>query len=214
MSFNKNTPKDEFDELINSNLSKGFLKDIYVMLTSYKIPLSIVAVIISYSEDILKLRFKDSKYVENLRLGDAIVVNISDGYMVYSATSVVLFYNTEIMELKVEKVSAKKDLRKEKRFLVKFRGEVEYGEQKSLIIVKNISQSGFNFVSKVDIPLGEEVLIKIITDESLQIKALIKIIQKSTLMDNYSYGVIINNMDNNSLKNFNKCIRNLTDTLS
>ena len=211
LNQNKESKKDEFEDLINYNLNKIFLKDIYVTLTSYKLSVPVVAVIINYSDSILSVRFKkNSDYFKHLIIGDPVVINISDKDTLYSARSSVINCNSETIDLKVEKVSSKDDLRKEKRFLVGLSGEIKYDNNESFIIIKNISQTGLKFISKLNIPLGTDVPVLINTYEFLQINCIVKIVQKNTFLDNYSYGGTIKEIDNKSLKNLNTCIQNLT----
>lgn len=212
LNKNKKDKKDEFEDLINYNLNKFFLKDIYVTLTSYKLPVSVIAVVIDYASNILSVRFKDSNYTKNLQIGDPIIINITNNDTVYSASASIVSYYSTTMDLKIEKVTSKDDLRKEKRFLVALRGRVEFNNDKSFIIIKNLSQHGLSFSSKLNIPINSEISIYFNTYEFFQVSLIGKVVQKNSLADNYSYGISIKHIDNRSLRNLNVCIRNLIHT--
>ena len=207
---NKEDKKDEFENLINDNLNKIFLKDIFVTLTSYKLPISLTAVVIDYTKNILSIRFKDSKYAQTLETGDPVVINIASNSILYNASASIVSHSSTNMDLKIEKVTSKDDLRKEQRFFVALKGKVTYNDDTSFIIIKNLSQNGLYFFSNLNMSLGSDVLVSFNTYEFFEVSIIGKIVQKNSLTDDYSYGISIEHIDDKSLRNLNICIRNLT----
>lgn len=209
MFFKNSDNKKSFDDSIQNNLNKLFLMDIYVTITSYKLLEPLKAVIIDYSKNILSLRFKDLSLVENFIIGDPIVINLTNEGILYSANATVLIRYNSTMDVKIEKVLSKNDNRKEDRFLVSFSGEMEFENNNTFIVLKNISKSGLNFLSKVDLPLNSKVKITFTTYDFTKISCIVSIIHKNSLIDGFTYGAFIVNMDANNLKKLNICLQKL-----
>ena len=199
----------DFDNAINTTLNKFFIKDIYITLTSYKLLTPLNAVVLDYSSNILTVRFKNSDLKTELLVGDPIVVNLVNKDKVYNASASVLVCSQSTMDLKIEKVVTKEELRKENRFLVGFSGELIYNDAKSFIVIKNISLKGLNFLSKEDIEVGTNIKLSINTYNFTKIDIMAKIVHKTSLIDNYSYGVLITEITGDNKKKLVECIKTL-----
>ena len=199
----------DFDNAINTTLNKFFIKDIYITLTSYKLLTPLNAVVLDYSSNILTVRFKNSDLKTELLVGDPIVVNLVNKDKVYNASASVLVCSQSTMDLKIEKVVTKEELRKENRLLVGFSGELIYNDAKSFIVIKNISLKGLNFLSKEDIEVGTNIKLSINTYNFTKIDIMAKIVHKTSLIDNYSYGVLITEITGDNKKKLVECIKTL-----
>ena len=207
--MNNTNDFNNFDDLLSNNLNRFFLKDIYVTLTCYKLTTSLKAVVIEYSNNILSIRFKSSDLTKKLLVGDPMVISLSHENILYNASATILSVYPSTMDLKIEKVVTKNESRSAKRFLVGFSGELIYNDTTSFIIVKNISLNGLKFLSKNNLSLNTEVDININTYDFVKINFKAKIVHKSTLIDTYSYGVTITDIDDINAKKLNECINNL-----
>lgn len=201
--------KKSFDKSISDNLNRLFLIDIYITITSYKLLAPIKAVVIDYSKNILSLRFKESDSIKKFTSGDPLVVHLLHDGIVYKANASVLTKYDLTMDVIIEKVLSEDDARKEKRFLVSFSGKMFFQDEDSFIIIKNISRQGLNFLSKVDLPLSTKVKLTFETYDFIKISYVASIIHKNKLIDGYSYGAFIVNIDANNLKKLNYCLQNL-----
>lgn len=206
------TPDDQkkmFDKSISESLNKLFLMDIYVTITSYKLLTPIKAVIIDYSNNILSLRPNDSQATKKFTSGDPVVIHLSSEDILYNANASILTNYNLTMDVIIEKVLSQKDIRREKRFLVSFSGEITYQNEKSFIVLKNISMQGLNFISKLDLPLNAKIDITFTTYDFTKISFVASIVHKNSLINGYSYGAFIVNIDANNLKKMDYCLHNL-----
>lgn len=206
---NYDDQKKSFDKSINDSLNKLFLVDIYITITSYKLLSPIKAVVIDYSKNILSIRFKESNLIKKFTSGDPIVIHLLNDGTLYNANASILTRYDSTMDVIIEKVLSENDSRREERFLVSFSGEMAFQDKKSFIILKNISRQGLNFLSKVDLPLSAKVKITFETYDFIKISYTASIIHKNTLIDGYSYGAFIVNIDANNLKKLDHCLQNL-----
>lgn len=209
MSQEKDNNNQDFAKAISSNLNKFFIKDIYVALTSYKLLTPLNAVVLDYASNILVVRFKSKDLQRELLVGDPVVINLVNKDVVYNVSASVLVCTSTTMDLKIEKVVKKEDLRKERRFLVGFSGELLHDNNKTFIVIKNIGLQGLNFLCKEDIEVGSEINVSINTYDYIKIDVKAKIVHKTSLIDNYSYGVFITDITEDNKVKLIKCLKSL-----
>lgn len=181
-------------EVFKEKINEYLVNNRKVRLKHYSVSEYIITEVDEVSEYGFKIKITNEIIRSNILNDDRVLISFVDDNHEYLIHGIVEHQQTsfpQFLDVRVTRLEVFEDKRKSRRYAFDAYGNFVDDGREYVVIVKNVSLTGFRIFTKAALEDGKNLQIKVFIDEDRVILVNVGIVRKKQLLNYYEYGLVI-----------------------